>query len=352
MAINRLQIQELIKKIEVNQSKIRQLLDDGPALQKTIQEKFRIEWTYNSNALEGNTLTLGETAFFLREGLTSEGKPLKDFLEAKNHAEAIDALYEIVIQKRPLTESVIKELHAVLMKGLNFTPAKGADGKFIEKPLNPGKYKTQPNHVLTISGKIHYYAEPLKVVDEMEDLLGWLYKNSQLHPVERAAIFHYRFVCIHPFDDGNGRMARLLMNLILMQTHCYPCVIRNEKRRFYLEALEKTDVSGDYNDFILFVAEEMAASLDNILLTLEQSKVKIITKAKVDFVALRNFAREELILDALKEKDFSIGELLTLFPDFKRPNLKYDLRKLTDSGRIMRRGKGRSVVYSLRRHAE
>jgi Fic family protein len=111
-------------------------------LQKILQEQLRIEWTYNSNAIEGNTLTLGETAFFLREGLTSEGKPLHDYLEAQNHAEAIDRLQDIISRTQPITESLIKALHGVLMKGGDFTLAKNQHGQMIHKKLHVGEYNT------------------------------------------------------------------------------------------------------------------------------------------------------------------------------------------------------------------
>src|SRR3989339_1334635 len=109
---------EILNKIDQIRQKIDAFWPFDANLQKTLQEQLRIEWTYNSNAIEGNTLTLGETAFYLREGLTSEGKPLKDYLEARNHAEAIDGLQEIIERKRDLTEGLIKELHAVLLKGI------------------------------------------------------------------------------------------------------------------------------------------------------------------------------------------------------------------------------------------
>lgn len=226
-------------------------------------EKLRLEWTYNSNAIEGNSLTLGETAFYLREGLTSEGKPLIDYLEARNHAEAIDWLYEVVKNKKPITEGFVKDLNALLHKGITERPARGADGNIVMRKITPGAYKRQPNHVLTLSGEIHYYVDPLQVPGEMEKLISIIgEKESGIRPVELASLVHYEITRIHPFDDCNGRIARILLNLILMRASYPPIVIKMEERRAYLEALEKAD-KGDKEPFYLFIAEHVKQSLRN-----------------------------------------------------------------------------------------
>ncbi|MBI4449458.1 Fic family protein [Candidatus Uhrbacteria bacterium] len=232
----------------------RPLPDDERA---ALQEKLRLEWTYHSNALEGNSLTLGETAFYLREGLTSEGKPLVDFLEARNHAEAVDRLHSMVNRERPITESFIKELNALLHRGITERPAKGAGGQTFMRTIHPGEYKREPNHVLTLTGDIHRYVEPLRVHDEMERLIAMIGANEEkVHAVELAARVHYEMVRIHPFDDCNGRGARLFMNLLLMRAGYPPIVIRTEERRRYLETLEAAD-RGDDAPFSLFIAEHV-----------------------------------------------------------------------------------------------
>jgi Fic family protein len=306
----------------------------------TWQERLRIDWTYNSNAIEGNTLTYGETAFFLREGLTSEGKPLKDYVEAKNHAEAIDYLHEIVQSKRPVTEGFIKELHALLLRDIEHTVAKGAHGKLVHKPLDAGAYKTRPNHVLTLSGTIHKYTEPLQVPDEMQKLLTWLQESNQ-HPVERAVLFHYRFVCIHPFDDGNGRMARLLMNLILMQAGYPPCVIHNERRREYLQRLEEADQSGDTDAFVGFVSKELVRTARVMLQALQGKPLPSIAGR-----TLQRSERRKLILKAIDQETLAIGEIANRLPSIKRPTLKHDIHILVNKGVIKKEGKGRGTIYS------
>ncbi len=229
--------------------------------QEARYEKLRLDWTYNSNAIEGNSLTLGETAFYLREGLTSEGKPLIDYLEARNHAEAIDWLFEIVRDKKPITEGFIKDLNALLHKGITERPARGTDGNMAMRKITPGAYKRQPNHVLTLSGEIHYYVEPLQVPGEMEKLVSMTGgQKGKMHPVELASAVHYDITRIHPFEDCNGRVARILLNLILIRAGYPPIVIKIEERRAYLESLEKAD-KGEREPFYLFIAEHVKQSL-------------------------------------------------------------------------------------------
>ena len=310
-------------------------------LMQVLQEKLRIAWTYNSNAIEGNTLTFGETAFFLREGLTSEGKPLKDYLEAKNHAEAIDMLHDVVINKRKITEGLVKNLHALLLKDIHFTYAKGANDQLIKKPLNAGKYKERPNHVLTLSGRVHHYVSPLHVKDEMEKLVHWLGKAKDIHPVERAALFHYRFVAIHPFDDGNGRLARLLMNLILMQSGYPICIVKNEHRRQYLNAIELADNHKSKMPFVYFIADELYATEKMMLDTLRGEE-------KEDFgessPRLNREERHALILKTLSNKCLSISQIVEKVP-IKRSTLKKDLQNLVKAKKIKRKGVGKGTLY-------
>jgi len=252
-----LALREKLKNINQLQQDIDAKKPLQSALWPTIQEKLRIDWTYDSNAIEGSTLTRGETWFFLREGLTVEGKPFKDFLDARNHAEAIDYLYQVIQDKRPITPGLIKELNALLLLGVIDTEAINAMGERIKKPATPGQYKSLPNHVLQADGTIHYYTEPLQVADEIEELCQWIqaHLNSQ-HPLITGAIAHYNLVRIHPFDDGNGRGARILMNLILIKKGYPPAIIRQEERRQYLATLNQAD-NGDNEPFLIFVANAL-----------------------------------------------------------------------------------------------
>lgn len=242
-----------------------------PEIMEIIDKKFKIDWTYNSNAIEGSSLSLQETSFFLQYGLTSKGKPLKDYLEAQNHAEAIDWLRDIIKEKKPITEGLIKELHALLFKGIDYIWVGPPDIR-VKKKISPGKYKTEPNYVITLEGEIHYYCEPIRVPEEMEKLVKMI-NNSLYHPVELSARAHYKLVAIHPFDDGNGRVARLLMNLILMKYGYVPVVIKQENREDYYKALMKAD-AGEMDDFIQLVAAEERNSLRLILEIIEKHMEK------------------------------------------------------------------------------
>jgi Fic family protein len=261
----------LIGEIDAIQAKINSRKPLEEELWATIQEKLRIEWTYDSNALEGSTLTKGETYFFLREGLTVEGKPFKDFLDARNHAEAIDYLYQIIKDERPLTPGLMKEFNKLLLSGINHTEAIDEMGQKVQKPATPGEYKRLPNHVLQADGTIHRYTEPLHVASEMEELFKWIQESfDQKHPVIISAVAHYNFVRIHPFDDGNGRGARILMNLILIKEHYAPAIIRMEKRRAYLENLKLAD-DGNLGPFTELVARSLLDTQQIILQDLNEN---------------------------------------------------------------------------------
>jgi len=261
-------IPELRDKLEVAE-RLKTEIDEKRPLRsdiwETIQRKLKIDWTYDSNAIEGSTLTRGETAFFLQEGLTVEGKPLKDFLDARNHAEAIDWLYEVIKGERPISEGLLKEMNSLLLEGITHTKAIDQFGQAVKKPATPGQYKTRPNHVLQPDGTIYYYVEPLQVPGEMERLCQWIDGNiGTLHPVVVGAVSHYNMVRIHPFDDGNGRGARILMNLILIKKGYPPAIVKVEKRRAYLNALSEGD-RGNLIPFVELMADSLIATQEMIL---------------------------------------------------------------------------------------
>ncbi len=237
----------------------------APEQEQRVLQKFRLDWNYNSNAIEGNSLTLGETRSLLLHGLTAEGKPLRDHLDIKGHDEAVRGLEEIVHDDRPLTEQFIREMHQVLLGDEHYKAAYTAAGQPTRQRIVPGQYKTSSNNVRTATGETFYFASPEETPARMNDLIIWYRQEVEmptLHPVALAAEFHHRFVSIHPFDDGNGRMSRLLMNLILMR-HGYPItVIKADEtnRNRYLAALSEAD-AGEPEPFLRFVSENVEASL-------------------------------------------------------------------------------------------
>ena len=232
-------------------------------LENKIFQKLKLDWNYNSNAIEGNQLSYGETVAFLNFGLTAKGKPFKDHLDIKGHNEAIGFMLQLIKENRPLSESDIKDLHKIILVEPYFSKTISPQGIEFEKEIKIGQYKNSPNHVKTVSGDIHYYTNPEEVPFEMNNLLEW-YRNAEeenLHPVIMSAIFHHKFTSIHPFDDGNGRLARILSNFILLK-HNYPViVIKNRDKVQYYAALNIAD-NGIYEDLIKLFAENIGYSLD------------------------------------------------------------------------------------------
>ena len=264
----------LLQNVDDLNEEITTLKPKHPTLWPVIQEKLRVDWTYDSNAIEGSTLTRGETLFFLQEGLTIEGKPFKDFLDAHNHAEAIDFLFQVICRERSITTGLIKEINGLLLSGVHYTRAIDGDGNPVRKPATPGEFKKHPNHVLQRNGTIHYYVDPIYVRDEIDRLCEWIEENiHKMHPVICAAVAHYNLVRIHPFDDGNGRGARLLMNLVLMEKHFPPAIIRVDSRRTYLKVLGQAD-DGDLAPFIEFVAIAVVETMETIVAELRKAEAR------------------------------------------------------------------------------
>ena len=241
------------------------------AVEGRVMQKIRLDWNFHSNAIEGNKLTFGETYSFLMYGLTAKGKPLKDHLDIRGHNEAVNFLISILKDDRDLTESEIRELHKMILVEPYKSAAQTADGQAVTKTIHIGEYKQMPNHVRTPTGEIHYYANPEDVPMLMGELVSWYNearRNEAIHPSVLAAFFHHRFVAIHPFDDGNGRLARILMNLILMQKGYPPAVVKLKERTDYYAALAQAD-KNEYEAIVEFVAELV---LDSMNLYLKAAK--------------------------------------------------------------------------------
>ncbi len=213
------------------------------AIVRNLREDLIVRWTYHSNAIEGNTLTLRETKVVL-EGITVGGKPLKDHLEAVNHRDAILLLEDYVQKAEPLSEWTIKSLHQLILKGLDDD--------------NAGRYRTVN---VRIAGASHLPPDQVMVPELMERIIAWYHDEAMaLHPVERAARVHSDFVKIHPFVDGNGRTSRLLMNLELMKAGYPAAVLPVEKRLAYYEALDADHAEGKREPFVALTAEVVRES--------------------------------------------------------------------------------------------
>lgn len=229
-----------------------------------IMQKFRLDWNYHSNNLEGNSLTYGETKALLLFNITAQGKPLNDHFEITGHNEAINWVIEVVNGDRPLTENFIRELHTLLLKESYEVDAVTPDGQPTKKRIKVGSYKSSPNHVKTKTGEIFYFATPEETPAKMTDLMTWYnekIQETELNPILLAAEFHYRFIRIHPFDDGNGRTARILMNFILMKFGYPPVIIKTEDKANYFSTLQLAD-AGDLQAFIDYIAKNLIHSLE------------------------------------------------------------------------------------------
>lgn len=230
-----------------------------PELVKNLDAWFKVELTYTSNAIEGNTLTKAETALIIEKGLTVQGKSLEEHLEATNHAEALDYVKTLVGKKRQdITESDILEIHKLI---LNKIESSGA-----------GRYRTQHAR-LTETDVI--LPNPIKIPELMEEFVQWLTSDNTDHVIKIGTDAHFKLVSIHPFSDGNGRTSRLLMNLIFMQAGYPPAIIRKEDRLSYILALEKAQKGGGLDDFYSLIYEAVNRSLDIYLEALEPERNSI-----------------------------------------------------------------------------
>ena len=244
---------------------------------RKLREQFGIEMTYNSNAIEGNSLTLKETFLVINEGLTIKGKPLRDHLEAKSHTEALEYLYELVDKDRrnTLSERLIREMNQIVMQDIDKEWA--------------GRYR---NSNVLIGGADHTPPEAVVVPQLMQELIDWVRQNRKaLHSVELAAVLHHRLVNIHPFFDGNGRTARLVMNVVLMQAGFPLAVVLKNDRKKYYRTLAEAD-RRNYAPFVRFIAQAVQRSLDIYLRVLTPAQ-----KKKEHFISLAELAKGSRFTD-------------------------------------------------------
>ena len=237
------------RELEALRKKIR------PGGLESLEHSQRIDITYTSNALEGNTLTAGETALVLEKGITISGKPLKDHLEAIDHARALDWVLEIAAQRdTPITEADIRNLHHLVV-------AKS-------KPDIAGRYADRARYVNTNAG-VHHFPAPVEIPALMEAFCRWL--GAARNTPEAAFRAHGDLVRIHPFNDGNGRTARLLMNLVLSRASYPPVAIRPEDRPAYIAALEIAEQGGGHAAFDSLLFGKLDQTLDMYLVAARQA---------------------------------------------------------------------------------
>ncbi|MCU7616990.1 Fic family protein [Chryseobacterium sp. PBS4-4] len=252
-----------LDKVDLLKSDLNKLKPINFTYQKRIDEKFRLEFNYNSNHLEGNTLTYGETKLLLIFGDTQGSHQKREFDEMEAHDVAFNIVREWANDtERPLSENQIKELNEIILVKPFWKDAITNEGQQTRRQIKIGNYKEFPNSVILSNGEIFDYALPSETPRLMGELIDW-YRHEEyvLNPVTLAAMLHYKFVRIHPFDDGNGRIARLLLNYVLLKFGFPPVVIKSSDKQNYLRALHIADL-GDYTAFINYISEQLIWSLE------------------------------------------------------------------------------------------
>ena len=217
-----------------------------PEDKNRLDRKFMLEFNYNSNHIEGNTLTYGQTELLLLFGKVVDEANMKDLEEMKAHNVCLRMIQEEADDKsHPLTETFIRQLHHTLLREDYTLYRQLPDGTTTSYVIHAGVYKTRPNSVITVTGERFEYASPEETPALMTDLVEWYNieeQKAELSPIELAAVFHYRYIRIHPFEDGNGRIARLLVNYILTRHHYPMIVVKSKDKDRYLTALNRCDV--------------------------------------------------------------------------------------------------------------
>lgn len=232
---------------------IEQLYKEWQALQplkpedeSRLKRKFMLEFNYNSNHIEGNTLTYGQTELLLLFGKVVNEASMKDLEEMKAHNVCLKMIQEEAADAHmPLTETFIRQLHHTLLREDYTLYRQLPDGTTTSYVIHAGIYKTRPNSVITVTGERFEYASPEETPALMTDLVEWYNAEEQkgeMSPIELATVLHYRYIRIHPFEDGNGRMARLLVNYILTRHHYPMIVVKSHDKDRYLTALNRCDV--------------------------------------------------------------------------------------------------------------
>lgn len=232
--------------------------------ERQLWKRLRLEWDYNSNHLEGNTLTYSETLLLLVHGQTRGEHLIREYEEMQGHDVAIEHIRTLAGEENPLTEGDLRDLNKLLLKEGYWRLAETPAGEQTRRWIAPGCYKKTPNHVLTRDGELFAFATPEETPAQMAAFVFWL-REELSAPRERGLLeflarLHHRFILIHPFDDGNGRLVRLLVNYVLLKFALPPLVIKTKERARYLAALRMAD-GGELEPLTTFLAEALSWSL-------------------------------------------------------------------------------------------
>ncbi|MGL5913776.1 MAG: Fic family protein [Bacteroidales bacterium] len=321
--------------------------------QNLLANKFMLEFNYNSNHIEGNTLTYGQTELLLLFGKVAEEASMKDLEEMKAHNVGLKMMQVEALEKdKPLTEAFIRQLHKILLREDYTDYRKLSNETTISFLVHAGQYKTRPNSVKTATGNIFEYASPEETPALMTDLVNWyneVEKKAELSPIELASLFHYRYIRIHPFEDGNGRIARLMVNYILLR-HNYPMVvIKSKHKKKYLTALNMADAmvgsrpsSGahaslkEITDFTNYIEKSIEAEIiENI--DFIKNQTKSIWWYNGEFVKFRSDNSVQILETLTEQPSITVRELSESLSINKSAVQKL-LKGFTDKGYIVRLG--------------
>lgn len=317
---------------EINNRKLLAMRPLAPETLKSLRNYYRLGLTFSSNALEGNSLTESETKVVIEDGLTIEGKPLRDVYEAVGHARAYDYLFQLATNKT-LEEQDVLELHRLFYQQID--------------PEHAGKYRQV---AVFISGSKYPVTAPQKVASEMKKFVNWFNKQeTKLHPVEFAALTHKKFVFIHPFIDGNGRLSRLLMNLALLRNEysiaLIPAVLRHE----YIASLEMAHV--DDVSFKEFIADRVIATQMDLLRLLNNGGVNIqiggVNDNDKNKIGGVNTLENKMIQTIQSMPGLNAPALANALNKSLRTTQRY-LKLLVDNGKIEFRGAAKNGGYFIR----
>ena len=257
-------MEQLLEKIDRLKAEYEALLPMSADNRKKLDKKIRLEFNYNSNHIEGNTLTYGETELLLIFDDTKGGHTMREYEEMKAHDVTFQLIQEWAEDPRPISEADICNLNKILLVRPYWKDALTADGQPTRRQIQVGKYKQYPNSVRLENGEIFEYASPEETPILMGELMAWYRAETEKgtsHALLLAAMMHYKFVCIHPFDDGNGRVSRLLMNYVLFRHGFPPIIIKSADKANYLRALNLAD-TGDLEAFVRYISEQLVWSLE------------------------------------------------------------------------------------------
>ncbi len=298
---------EIIQKINDLTTQIKALPSISEQNKQQLEKKFRLEFIFNSNHIEGNTLTYGETQLLLYFDKTEGTHEMREYEEMKAH----DLAYKLIQQwaqeaERPISEADIKDLNKIILVRDFYKDAITQDGQPTRRKLKVGQYKEFYNSVRLQNGEMFDYASPQDTPIKMAELMQFYHKETEkneLHAVELAAFIHYKFVRIHPFGDGNGRISRLLMNYVLLKNGFPPIVIKSADKKNYLNALNQAD-TGNLQAFVDYIAKQLVWSLE---LVLKATKGENIEKTNDIYKEIEMFKKKQQLPSNMQ------AELLKLY---------------------------------------